>query len=135
MKLYHTGKMIIRDPDLTRGRKNADFGQGFYLTPDMEFAYRWAGTDAVIGPIANDTIFETFGILSSGFLKAEDALKLLMIGPEYTQAAIKTERALKQLNWKGAEKITRLDEGRRRAEQDAYQTALAEAFQEIAGKE
>ena len=176
MKLYHTGKMIIRDPDLTRGRKNADFGQGFYLTPDMEFAYRWAGTDAVvneyeleeeglqihrfsrdedwfdyifhnrrvrdgleadvvIGPIANDTIFETFGILSSGFLKAEDALKLLMIGPEYTQAAIKTQKALKQLNWKGAEKITRLDEGRRRAEQDAYQAALAEAFQEIAGKE
>ena len=89
----------------------------------------------MIGPIANDTIFETFGIVSSGFLKAEDALKLLMIGPEYTQAAIKTERALKQLNWKGAEKITRLDEGRRRAEQDAYQTAFAEAFQEIAGKE
>ena len=52
MKLYHTGKMIIRDPDLTRGRKNADFGQGFYLTPDMEFAYRWAGTDAVVVPAA-----------------------------------------------------------------------------------
>ena len=176
MRLFHTSNIQIREPDIVRGRKNADFGQGFYLTPDMDFACRWAGRDAivneyefdesgllihrfardedwfryifenrrakdslavdvVVGPIANDTIFETFGILSSGFLKAEDALKLLMIGPEYTQAAIKTERALKQLNWKGAEKITRLDEGRRRAEQDAYQAALAEAFQEIAGKE
>ena len=28
----------------------------------------------IIGPIANDTIFDTFGILSSGFLKPEEAL-------------------------------------------------------------
>ena len=33
MKLYHTGYQEIRIPDLTVGRKNADFGQGFYLTP------------------------------------------------------------------------------------------------------
>ena len=109
MKLYHTSNTEIRDPDIYRGRKNADFGQGFYLTTDMEFAYRWAGKDAivneyeldedglliyrferdedwfnyifqnrrvrdglsvdvVIGPIANDTIFETLGIISSGLL-------------------------------------------------------------------
>ena len=30
MKLYHAGKEKIRKPDLHRGRKNADFGQGFY---------------------------------------------------------------------------------------------------------
>ena len=42
MKLYHAGKEEIRKPDLHRGRKNADFGQGFYLTPDREFDFRWA---------------------------------------------------------------------------------------------
>ena len=42
MKLYHAGKEEIRKPDIYRGRKNADFGQGFYLTPDREFACRWA---------------------------------------------------------------------------------------------
>lgn len=42
MKLYHAGKEEIRKPDLYRGRKNADFGQGFYPTPDREFACRWA---------------------------------------------------------------------------------------------
>jgi len=125
--------MEIREPDVVRGRKNADFGQGFYLTPDLDFACRWAGRDAivneyefdesgllihrfardedwfryifenrrakdslavdvVVGPIANDTIFETFGVISSGFLKPEDAMKLLMIGPEFTQIAIKTEK-------------------------------------------
>ena len=47
MRLYHTGNVEIRVPDLLRGRKNADFGQGFYLTPDREFTYRWAAADAV----------------------------------------------------------------------------------------
>ena len=44
--LFHTGYAEIRDPDIHYGRKNADFGQGFYLTPDREFTYRWAGADA-----------------------------------------------------------------------------------------
>ena len=49
--------------------------------------------EVVIGPIANDTIFDTLGIISSGFLQPEEALRLLKIGPEYTQVAVKSERA------------------------------------------
>ena len=30
------------------GRKNADFGWGFYLSPDKDFIYRWAGKNAVV---------------------------------------------------------------------------------------
>ena len=174
MRLYHAGNQEIRVPDLYRGRKNADFGQGFYLTPDLEFACRWAGTDAVIneyeleeeglcihrfcrdedwfeyifqnrrvrdslsvdvviGPIANDTIFDTFGILSSGYLKTTDALKLLMIGPEYTQDAVKTEKALKNLRWIRAEKTTGQDPELRKAEQKEYMAALSKAMLEIIG--
>ncbi len=55
--------------------------------------------DVIIGPIANDTVFDTFGLISSGYLKVEDALNLLRIGPEYTQVAIKTQKAVKQLKW------------------------------------
>lgn len=172
MKLYHTGKEEIRDPDIRRGRKNADFGQGFYLSPDRDFSYRWAGAnavineyeldesgllihrfnrnedwysyifhnrrarddlsvDVVIGPIANDTIFETFGIISSGFLKPEDALKLLLVGPEFTQVAIKTEKAASQLKWIQSDRITRLEPSRRKAEQDAYDASFARILQEI----
>ncbi len=40
MRLYHTSTVEIRQPDIRRGRKNADFGQGFYLTPDRAFAVR-----------------------------------------------------------------------------------------------
>jgi len=172
MKLYHISNMEIREPDIFRGRKNADFGQGFYLSSDLEFSRRWAvadsvlneyelneqninihrfkrdedwfnyilsnrkakdnlSADVIIGPVANDTIFETFGIISSGFLKPADALKLLLIGPEYTQAVIKTPKALKQLRWVRAEKITALDNELRKAEQDDYAAAFAAAFQAL----
>ena len=175
MRLFHTSNMEIREPDVVRGRKNADFGQGFYLTPDLDFACRWAGRDAivneyefdesgllihrfardedwfryifenrrakdslavdvVVGPIANDTIFETFGVIISGFLKPEDAMKLLMIGPEFTQIAIKTEKAVRQLHWIRSEKITRIGAEQRKAEQDAYDAAFAEVLKQILGE-
>ena len=175
MKLYHTGRQEIRDPDIRRGRKNADFGQGFYLSPDRDFAYRWAGADAVInefeldesgllihrfsrdedwfsyifqnrrarddlsvdvviGPIANDTIFETFGIISSGFLKPADALKLLLVGPEFTQVAVKTEKAAGQLKWIQSDRVTRLEPGRRKAGQEAYDASFARILKEIIGE-
>ena len=41
MVLYHTGYQEIRVPDIHHGRINADFGQGFYLTANEEFARRW----------------------------------------------------------------------------------------------
>ena len=59
--------------------------------------------DVIIGPIANDTIYDTFGIITSGLLKDEDALKLLKIGLEYRQIVLKTERAVKNLRWISAE--------------------------------
>ena len=46
--LYHTSDCEIKEPDIHYGRKNADFGQGFYLTPDKDFTYRWAGKNAVV---------------------------------------------------------------------------------------
>ncbi len=175
MILYHTSDREIRNPDIHRGRKNADFGWGFYLTPDRDFTYRWAGenavvneyeldetglrvhhfkrdvewfryiyqnrrlqdgltADVVIGPIANDTIFDTLGIISSGFLKPEDALKLLLIGPEYTQAAIKTEKALRQLRWIRSERIGRLEKGLLKSEQDAFQEKFARELEKITGE-
>lgn len=85
----------------------------------------------VIGPIANDTIFDTLGIISSGYLKPEDALKLLLIGPEYTQVAIKTERAAGHLRWLRSEKIERVDAATLKKEQHAYLELLAREMDNI----
>ena len=176
MKLYHTSDRSIPVPDLHYGRKNADFGQGFYLTPDRSFALRWAGAkailnsyeldlsglsvhrfrqdtewfdyifrnrrgedgldaDVVIGPIANDTIFNTMGILSSGFLSPEEALELLRVGPAYTQVALKTGQAAARLRFLSAEPIARLEEGLRRREQEEYLRAVGEAMSRLTKKE
>ena len=42
MILYHTSDRVIQSPDIHHGRKNADFGWGFYLTPDYKTAVRMA---------------------------------------------------------------------------------------------
>ena len=176
MRLYHTSTVEIREPDIHYGRKNADFGQGFYLTPDREFTFRWAGRDSVInedeldesgllihrfsrneewfscifhnrrlrddiaadvviGPIANDTIFDTFGIISSGFLAPEEALALLMIGPAYIQVALRTEKAISRLTRLSAETITGQGEEKRRREQQAYQEAFATKMESLGADE
>ncbi len=170
IKLYHTGPLELRCPDIYYGRKNADFGQGFYLTPDRDFALRWAGrnavmneyvfddegltvrrfgrdaewfrylsenrraknirdADAVIGPIANDTLFDTMGIITSGFLSEEEAMKLLLIGPEYTQVALKTPEAAEHLRWTGAEKVPPMDPAVRMREQEEYQKKFARVME------
>ena len=150
LSLVHTGFQIIEKPDIHRGRVNADFGQGFYLSDNEEFSRRWASNlkgmtnylniyelnteglkikrftrslewfdyifanragrknelsdyDAIIGPIANDTIYDTYGILTSGFVKKDKALKVLQIGNEYTQLVIKSEKAAANLKFKKAE--------------------------------
>ncbi|SHJ62919.1 DUF3990 domain-containing protein [Pseudobutyrivibrio xylanivorans] len=176
MVLYHAGFDVIKDPDIYYGRKNADFGQGFYTTPDKEFAYRWAKessgkktivnkyeldtdglniknfdrseewfeyiyanrhmkpdvleADVVIGPIANDIIYDTLGITTSGYLDKNESMQLLMIGPEYVQVVIKSEKAKAKLEWLSSDELSR--------EQLAgYQKVMAkenEAFQELFAK-
>ncbi len=174
MRLYHTGTAPVPYPDIRRGRVNADFGQGFYLTPDADFTYRWARRDAIvntyelnlsglvvrrftrdaewfdyiyhnrraedriaadviIGPIANDTIFDTFGLITSGYLKPEDALSLLMIGPEYTQVAVKTEAAVRQLRWIGSSAVEGIEahSAALKDEKAGYDALFAEAVERI----
>ena len=180
MMLYHASYQIIREPDIHCGRKNADFGQGFYLSAAGDFAGRWARerrgeqvyvnryalnlsgltvhrfgrdgdwfdyifanrrgraeslpeADMVIGPIANDTLYNTYGIFTSGLLEKEQALHLLQIGPCYEQIAIKTERAAAQLCWLEARVLSseELAAFRKVVEEEeaAYQAALAAAME------
>ncbi len=146
MVLYHTGFGVIEKPDIRIGRRNADFGQGFYLSDDREFSKRWARTrkgfrtyqnayeldiqglrvkrftrdaewfgfiranrsglsditadyDVIIGPVANDTLYDTWGIITGGQLSGEQALRLLMIGDSYSQIVIKTDKAAASLRF------------------------------------
>lgn len=181
MDLFHVGFDVIKEPDLHYGRRNADFGQGFYTTPDNDFAYRWARTesgkdtiinkyilneeglnikyfsrneewyeyiysnrngkkdilnaDVIVGPIANDIIYDTLGITTSGFLSKNEAMKLFMIGPEYIQVVIKSEKAKSNLKWISSEVITSEQlsyyHGLMKKEEDEFQKRFAETLEAL----
>ena len=42
MRIYHGSEFIVTKPEYGRGRKNNDYGQGFYCTQDMDLAREWA---------------------------------------------------------------------------------------------
>jgi len=179
--LYHTGFHERRSPDIRAGWKNADFGQGYYLTPDRDFARRWATErkgestfvnvyeldtdglnlleldrgeawfdyifrnragqpdtmpeyDVILGPVANDTLYDLMGMTTSCFLERETSLRILNLGPVYTQAVIKTDRAVAQLRFLEASKLTSEEIAHFRQtvrkEEEAYQLAVAEALSE-----
>ena len=55
MKLYHGSTVVVKQPTIRIGRKNTDFGKGFYTTTDFDQAASWArirskraGTDVAI---------------------------------------------------------------------------------------
>lgn len=51
MKIFHGSDHIIERPALGVGRKNNDYGQGFYCTEQLEMAKEWAcknGTDGFV---------------------------------------------------------------------------------------
>ena len=66
-------------------------------------------TDVIIGPIANDTLYDTYGIITSGLVSSEDSLKLLSVGKSYIQFNVKTERAASHLKWEGARQLSRAE--------------------------
>lgn len=68
MILYHTSDRQIRHPDIHHGRKNADFGWGFYLSPDRDFTYRWARERAIV----NTYEFDDKGPKIKRFTRSEE---------------------------------------------------------------
>ena len=88
--------------------------------------------DVVIGPIANDTIYDTLGVLTSGVLTREQSLELLRIGPAFEQTVVKTERAAAHLKWLSVRTLAPGEAARFRErvqqEEADYQTLLAEAL-------
>ena len=99
------------------------------LKPDSYEEY-----DLIIGPIANDTIYDTFGIITSGYLTDEEAMKLLMVGPCSYQIVLKTQKAADNLKFIKSEILSqdKIIEGRREYEKEnkAYQAEFAKVMEQ-----
>ena len=91
--------------------------------------------DVVVGSIANDTIYNTMGIITSGLLPPDEALKLLMIGPEYEQTAIKTDKASAALRWISSDRVSEETvsryKGRVKTEEEEYMRQFSATMEEI----
>ena len=101
----------------------------------------YGDTDVIIGPIANDTLYDTYGIIFSGLVDGDDALRLLEAGNSYTQINVKSEKAASQLKWEKAKKLTddELSASRNKVKEEeaefrnAFENALSslDSFDEI----
>ena len=69
MKLYHTSSKKIDRPDVDYGRRNADFGGGFYLSDSIDFAKKWASRRK---PYINYYSFDIIGLKVKRFEYGEE---------------------------------------------------------------
>ena len=94
--------------------------------------------DVIIGPIANDTIYDTWGMLTGGLIDRETALRVLQIGPVYEQIVIKSEKAASALRFISSQVLSHEEiEGYRcvvKAEGEAFQEAFGQIIEEALPK-
>ena len=99
IEVYHAGTDRIESPDCLRGRRNLDFGRGFYITDVYDQAYNlalsrsrdrkmpvlfpprrgrlWRNYDYVEGGVADDRVIDTVNMYIQGFISQERALQNL----------------------------------------------------------
>lgn len=96
---------------------------------------RQGSGSCVLKETRTGTIYNTYGVLTSGLLEKEEALELLLLGPEYTQVVLKTEKAAWQLKWLKAEVLTKeqliVSAAEVAAEEQAYQELLSMKMAEM----
>lgn len=96
---------------------------------------RYENSDVIIAPIANDTIYDTFGIFTSGIFADEEALELMKIGNDYTQVVVKSRNAADRMRLLEAMELGEEEvEGFRqivREEEKEYQELLSEKLETL----
>lgn len=60
------------------------------------------GFDMVIGPVANDTLYQTLNLYETGILTKPETISRLKVHPLYDQLAFNTIYSIKLLNFKKA---------------------------------
>ena len=77
------------------------------------------------------TIYDTWGILTSGFVDSETALRVLMIGRAYTQIVIKTDKAAAALSFTSSVILSHEEIAKYRKSVEREEKAFQEQFATI----
>ena len=123
----NTYRLALSGLKIKRFRRDAAWYDYIYANragrPDELTAY-----DAVIGLIACDTIYDTWGILTSGLIDKKVALQAYRLVPSYRQIVLKSAKAVSALQWVEARTISPEEIRQNRAillqEEQAYQAKL-----------
>lgn len=107
MLLYHGSYIEIAAPDLKHSRENVDFGRGFYTTPIFEQAVNWCkrlkrqGKQGVVSQYE----FDMVELFFDGLIDKKEAIKRLQYEKPNLQVCFRTEKVLKNLQFKGSEMV------------------------------
>ena len=123
----NTYRLALDGLRIKRFRRDAAWYDYIYANragrPDTLTTY-----DAVIGPIACDTIYDTLGVLTSGLIDKEVALKAYRLVTSYRQIVLKSTKAVSALQWVDARMISPEEIRQNQAillqEEQAYQEKL-----------
>lgn len=111
MILYHGSNLTVSEPRLIVQNRFLDFGFGFYTTTNrvqaISFANNRAGKfmektyDYVFGPVADDNVYTTFMLYTTGVLTKEQTVDALKVRKLYNQLAITSQKGLSFLKFVG----------------------------------
>lgn len=76
LKVYHGSAFEVEKPSLDKGRIDADFGLGFYVTLDLDMAEKWAGRKK--RAIVNEYILHTDSLKTYSFKLDEEWLDFVI---------------------------------------------------------
>lgn len=115
IEVYHAGTDIVVSPDCKFGRKNLDFGQGFYVTDIYDQAINFARSKSIDRNLppkinvyhldrgsllkeANGIIFEKYNDEWLSFIVACRAGKDVWMGYDYVEGGVADDRVITTVN-------------------------------------
>lgn len=72
-----------------------------FVSENRSGTYKGKQYDLIFGPVANDDVYTTFTLYTSGVLTKEQAIEALKIKKLYNQLVFATEKALQYIEFKG----------------------------------
>lgn len=72
-----------------------------FVSANRSGSYTGPSYDLIYGPVANDDVYTTFNLYTSGVLTKEQTLEALKIKKLFNQLVLTTEKALRYLKFEG----------------------------------
>lgn len=97
MLIYHGSNVEVSKPRLIPQNRFLDF-----VSANRAGNAPQKGYDLIFGPVADDDVYRTFALYSSGILTKQQTVEALKVKKLFNQLVFATEKALSFLTFAGA---------------------------------